>query len=351
MTLGDRGIKTIERTTKKGVFISRILDSKEIQMQWHRLRFCGNEGQLAVKLSIYAGNEEEFVYEGQKLSLESFLKREDISLEEKKERISPWLQKEVSGKNDVLLYGVTGRYLWIILEMYWQPDQEEIYNLQIFFPKRSWVEYLPEIYQQEDESLFLQRFLGIFQSIYEDLDEEIWELPKNLDMELADASYLNWLAAWLDIKNGYIWPEEKKRLLLKNGISLYKKRGTREGLLDFVELYLGKRPFLVEQHQIRPFKKEEQKYKDLTALYGNDPYSFSLLVEEAYISSIRQQKALLKIIDEVKPAHMECNLVILRPYLFVGQPTYLGINSVLGKYSSLTLNGHSALPFTVLEEK
>lgn len=349
LQIGEHGIRAMDNTMQQGAFFSRILDSKENEMSWHRLRFCGKEESKAVKVSIYAGNEESFVYELQEVRIEDFIKREDISLEEKKTYLSPWLQKQIIGKNDILLHEVKGRYLWILLEMYWQPDQKEIYDIQIFFPKQSWIEYLPEIYQREDSNLFLERYLGIFQTIYEDLNAKIRELPASFDMELAEKDYLIWLAEWLDIKESYIWSEKQQRDLLKRGVSLYK-RGTCQGLLDFIELYTGERPFLVEQYQLRFFKKDTKRYEELLELYGEETYSFSVLVREEAVPSVWQQKALLKIIEEAKPAHTECNLVILRSYLFVGQHTYVGVNSVLGQYSSLSLDGHSAIPFTVLEQ-
>lgn len=58
MTVERNGISAERSSKKKGVFLSRILDSQEIEMNWHRLCIRGNEKQqTAFRLSVYAGNQ------------------------------------------------------------------------------------------------------------------------------------------------------------------------------------------------------------------------------------------------------------------------------------------------------
>lgn len=345
------GIQAERGSKERGVFLSRILDSREAEMNWHRLCIRGNEkGHAAFRLSIYAGNQKNFVFQGQETDLEQFICRGDITLKEKLQYMSPWLQKQETGKDDILLHEVKGRYLWFLVEMYWQQGAGKLYDIQVYFPKRSWIEYLPEVYQKEDKDSFLERYLGIFQTIYEDFNEEIRQVPQMLDMELAQGEYLTWLAEWLDIGESYIWTETQLRRLLKNGVPLYKRRGTRQGIIDFVTLYTGEPPFLVENHQLMRFKKDRAYLEKLQKLYGCNPYSFTVLVREEVLHSLWQQKALMKIIDDIKPVQMDWQLVIIKPYIFLEQFSYIGINSVLGKYSAMVLNGHSAIPFVALQE-
>ena len=92
------------------------------------------------------------------------MRSNDFSLEEKLEFWSPISKKQTVGIQDVLLHEVVGRYLWIVLEMYPQGNEEmSISNITIYLPSRSWIEYLPAIYQKADlEEGFLERYLGIF---------------------------------------------------------------------------------------------------------------------------------------------------------------------------------------------
>lgn len=348
----QNGIRVKENSWEMGIFISRILDSRQREMSWHRLRIRGNEGgRAAFRLSIYAGNQRSFIFRDGEMDLEDFIRRDDVPFEEKSGCLSPWLQKQVTGQDEILLHEVKGRYLWFVIEMYRQQDMEGLYDIQIFFPGQSWMKYLPEIYQKEDKDSFLERYLGIFQTIYEDFNDEIREVSKNFDMETAQGDYLEWLARWLGIEDSYIWSEKQLRQLLYNGVSLYKRRGTRQGLSDFVTLYTGEPPFIVENHQLQYFRKDKRRFEKLQRLYGSSPYSFTVLVREQAAASPWKQKALIKIIEDVKPVQMEWRLVIIKPYLFVDRYSYIGINSVLGKYTGMTLDGHSAVLFAVLEER
>lgn len=352
MEVEENGIQAERNSQKKGVFLSRLLDSQEVEMNWHRLRIRGNEKQqTAFRLSVYAGNQRNFIYQGRETDLEEFIRCENVALEEKLQCLLPWLQKQVTGQDEILLHEVKGRYLWFLIEMYWQHDMEKLYDIQVYFPKQSWMRYLPEVYQKEDKDSFLERYLGIFQTIYEDFNDEIRQVSKKFDMDLAQGEYLKWLAEWLDIGESHIWSEEQLRRLLRNGVSLYKRRGTRQGIIDFVTLYTGEPPFIVENHQLQYLKKDRKRLEKLQRLYGSNPYSFTVLVREEVMGSLWQQKTLMKIIEDAKPAQMEWNLVIIKPYIFADQYSYIGINSVLGKYSVMALDGHSAIPFAVLQKQ
>ncbi len=350
MEVLENGIRVQQDIQGKGIFVSRILDSRQTEMHWHRLRFRGNEQQLAaIRLSIYAGNQRRFMFKGRDMDLEDFIRCGEVLWEEKLRCMNPWLQKQETGQDEMLLHEVRGRYLWFVVEMYPQQGMDGIHDIQVFFPGQSWIEYLPEIYQKEDKDTFLERYLGIFQTVYEDLDEEIRQASSRFDLEAAQGEDLIGLARWLGIENSYIWPEKKLRLLLGNGVSLYQRRGTRQGMIDFITLYMGEPPFLVENHRLQYFRKDRRRYERLLRLYGSEAYSFTVLVREEAAGTPGKQKALVQLIEEIKPVHMEWRLVILKPFLFADRYSYLGINSVLGKYRSLALDGHSVVSFTVLE--
>lgn len=349
MSVSGGRICPVKGSRKKSVFISKLLDSREYETVWHRMRLRGDEGRgLSYRLFVYAGNEDRFIYNGQSVSLSEFLKDESVGAEEKKEAVSPWLQKQTDSRDDVLLHEVRGRYLWIIIEMYWQHNISSLSDIQIFFPARSWIRYLPEIYQKEDKNGFLERFLAIFQTIYEDFSDRIREVSWQFDPDIAGGQYLSWLARWMDVAESYIWSEDQLRQLLKKGMALFKKRGTRQGVIEFVSLYTGERPYVVENHQIQYIRDEKRRRETLGRLYGNTPFSFTVLVREEVVHTVWQQKTLIQIIEDVKPAQMQMQLVVIKPYIFMDQYSYLGINSVLGRYSNLKLDGHSAIPFAVI---
>ena len=43
-------------------------------------------------------------------------------------------------------------------------------------------------------------------------------------------------------------------------------------------------------------------------------------------------------------------LTVLKPYIFLNGHSYLGVNSVLGRYQAAALNGRSMVPFLSLGE-
>lgn len=347
MELVDSGIRPGQQAGK-AAFISRVMDSREQQTVWHRMRIHMGEVDTVFRLSVYATDEAFLRWQGEKVSLERFIHRTDITLEKKTETLAPLLQKKATGTDDVLLHEVKGRYLFFIIEMYRQQGDGTLSDIWISFPAYTWMRYLPEIYQSEDRQGFLERYLGIFQTMYEDLEEKIRMSADQFDMDTASAGDLQALAQWLDITETYVWSESQMRRLLKNAVSLYKRRGTRQGIIDFVALYTGEKPFLVEQHQLGRFRRNERLARTYERLYGKDPYTFTLMVRAETVPALWQQRALAGIMEEVKPAQMEMNLIVLKPYIFMDQYSYLGINSVLGRYTGLSLDGHSAVSFTVL---
>lgn len=341
MRYEDHKLQAVTQNQERFCYmITRILDSQEIDMQWHQL-LCRmrREGNTAVEITVYAAN-------SLVQNLEHLLFDTGMDLQEKKDLLRPYQQKTVHNMDDILLHDVAGRYLWFLLETTLQTGQNlEIEKIWIFFPGQSWNSYLPEIYQSRDKDGFLERFLAVFQTMYESLNRVIERLPYDIDIDCADREYLEWLAKWLDLAESYMWTEDQLRRLLKNAVSLYQIRGTKYAVLAFVKLYTNsEKVYVVENFQIS--RKRDSHL--LTRLYGSDPYRFQVLVPEQDIPTVREYQTLLKIIKEVKPAHMESELIVLKPYLFLGQHTYLGLNTILGRYQYLSLDGASMLSFTIL---
>lgn len=352
MEIRENGVVPIKASGKKGIFISRLLDTKLTGTDWHRLCLKGKENeQSSFRLSIYAGDYRAFNYLGRETDLEEFILRKDIEIDKKISVFSPWLKKQVVGEDDILLHDVQGRYLFFMLEVYWQHNMEKLYDIQIFFPRKTWLDYLPEIYSREDTNGFLERYLGVFQTIYEDLNSQIKNSAMMFDADSAEGDYLLWLAEWIAAPDIHIWPEDQARKFLRRGLSIYKKRGTKQGMIDMITLYTGEAPYIIENHHVAAFRKDKGKYERMQGLYGNNATKFTVLLREEVVDSRWKKKIVLRLIDSMKPAHMEVNLIFMKPYIFLDQYSYMGVNSVLGRYTGLTLDGHSALSMTVLDNE
>ena len=103
---------------------------------------------------------------------------------------------------------------------------------------------LPMIYH---DNLFLGRFLQIFESIWEPLEQRQDHIDMYLDPRTCPASFLPWLASWLDVNLDPAWPEPRQRAILTEAYELYRWRGTRYGLTRVIELSIGVVPEIVEE--------------------------------------------------------------------------------------------------------
>lgn len=342
-------IRDVNKIT--GFFFSRLLDSREKKNSWHRMTVSGSScGEAAVALSIYASESLSVSFQGITCSLEEVLNHEEYSIRDLEEISRPYLIKEVNDPHDCLLHEIEARYLWIQIRLTALQNQSPvIHKIKIYFPKQSWMPYLPEIYQQDPVSRsFLERFLGIFQSLHEDLSEKIRQFPGLLDTDGVQGEYLSWLAGWIGLEENNIWNEEQLRYLIKNSMSLYRIRGTREYMGTMLRLYTGRTPYFVEHQQIEPFCEDKRAAQRLIRLYGSSPYVFTIVIDPGRTKMETNFRVLETIVEEEKPAHMESNVVVLKPYIFLDRYSYLGINSVLGEYQNLKLDGQASIPFAKL---
>jgi phage tail-like protein len=106
-------------------------------------------------------------------------------------------------------------------------------------PDSIYRQYLPDIFQEND---FLRRFLLIFEDIWEPLEQRQDHIEMYFDPHTCPASFLPWLASWLDLPFNPQWPEARHRRLLAQAMELYGWRGTRYGLIRMIEVCTGITP-------------------------------------------------------------------------------------------------------------
>jgi len=110
-------------------------------------------------------------------------------------------------------------------------------------PGSAYLRDLPIIFQDND---FLARFLLIFESIWEPLEQRQDHIAMYVDPHTSPASFLGWLGGWLDLSFSAHWPESRTRRLIAQAIDLYRWRGTRYGLVRMVEVCTGLTPQISE---------------------------------------------------------------------------------------------------------
>lgn len=112
-----------------------------------------------------------------------------------------------------------------------------------------YTEFLPPFFQ---ESELLSRYLKIFQSIWEPIQQRQDHIESHFDTRLAPPQILAWLANWLDVPLDTNWPEARQRAWIREAINLYRWRGSKYGLSRSLETVFGVTP-IIEEDASHPY--------------------------------------------------------------------------------------------------
>ncbi len=176
-----------------------------------------------------------------------------------------------------------------------------------------YLRYLPEIYAQDD---FMGRFLMLFESFWAPIESQIDNRHCYFDPDLTPESFLPWLASWVGMELDGRLPEERQRELLRSAVSLYRRRGTKDGLKDYLEAYTGGRAQVIEYRADNFRLGPEARLGPNIALgRENVPHTFSVVLHlpspPPGKDPIRRREV-ESIIEAEKPAHTGYKLVIRR---------------------------------------
>ncbi|NJM06497.1 FHA domain-containing protein [Candidatus Gracilibacteria bacterium] len=165
---------------------------------------------------------------------------------------------------------------------------------QLKYSADDYLALLPPIYHDDP---FLSRYLLIFKSILDPIERMIGQVDLYFDPRIAPEQLLPWLATWVDLVLNEKWPLERRRELIGYAATLYRWRGTRRGLSDYLRIYTGTRPRIVEPGQER---NGEAKLSD---------HTFAVYIEVADPAQL-DRDLIERIIEAEKPAHAAYTLQI-----------------------------------------
>lgn len=324
----------------KGVYTSFALDTRERETVWHRMRMSADiPGNASVRLLLYCSDSDRTPAQwGREQTLDDWLGSEEVTGAERESFFLTHAQQACESREDALLYGLRGRYLWFCLICFNYGVQPlRIRELKLEFPRVAFVDYLPQVYRGRDSvNSFLARYIGVFQSIYVDLEDNIDLAPIRFDPEAAPPEFLHWLAEGIALSDSFLWSEIQLRRLLGRAVKLYCRKGTKMALQEVVELYIGKKPWVVEQFEAENRQMWKQEGETLRRLYGDSGCCFTLLLPPGEYQA-EQCAGLLKIVEQFKPVDAICSLVILEDAIRLGRHCYLGVNSRLSGSEALVL--------------
>ncbi|HKP84435.1 MAG TPA: phage tail protein [Pyrinomonadaceae bacterium] len=255
---------------QEGVFYSRTLDNGQPESLWHRVAL---QGRIPTKSSVevyYFASDNQALkdaydkafsgtgsIEEKTNQIESMLGTSWTGPETFKglERPKPRTEKpgerepEQIDKPDLILNPNKGRYLWLKLKLttFDQKSRPAIRSARIYYPRLSYLRYLPPVYREDPVSAaFLERFLSIFETSFGTLEQEIDQLFRYFDPNLAPKDFLPWLASWINLSLDDDVPEQRVRHFIRRAASLYSRKGTARALVEFLEIYTGKSVFITE---------------------------------------------------------------------------------------------------------
>lgn len=349
--ISSQGI-TLAEAGEPGVYYTRICDSRREGMQWDRLLLQGDiRHPQQLHITVYSCETDVIVVGNKRYDLYEIMRDSSFTIEEKDRLFQSYKCLELDYMEYQLLHRVTGRFLWMRFQFYPMGGEiPQIYRIQVYFPKMSWTEYLPELYRKGGDS-FLERYLEIFQTMYQEMNDSIQTLPELYAAGHLSSEWLVWLSQWLSIEDPYLWKEEQLRYLIQHGIELAMLRGTSEYMKRMIWLYTGRKPYIVEYWQWAYMERDSRNRKRMERLYGSDSFCVTVILEGQAVTDRRRMGGLKRLISHCSPAHIETRLEVLQPYIFLDQHSYLGINSCLGEWGDAVLDGQSFLPFVVLKNK
>ncbi len=264
---------------QEGRFVTTALDSRLEKCHWHRVLLDASipSAQTSMadsplrKAEARAGSIEIESYTSDVKPGDDWLPPEEN-----------WERCLLSAEDnpDCLVQSGPGQYLWLRLTLRSNGIATPVVKgIKAFFPRVSYLRYLPAVYQEDPESrLFLDRFLSIFQTELDNFDQKIDNFWQMFDPASVSETNFEWLAGWLALviepeslveargleclppvrcqpppacprpesvtaptrSNEHLtWSMEKKRQMLGDAFRLYQQRGTAHGIEQLIKDYTG----------------------------------------------------------------------------------------------------------------
>lgn len=233
--------------------------------------------------------------------------------------------KTYSGKEDIILYEHTGRYLWLCIELVGE-GTSRISDMMVSMQSDDFMPFFPEVYREWNG--FFHRYLSIFSTMYTDFRKQYEAAPQLLDVDKAPIELLPALAEWLGINLTEDFLEEKTiRSLVKEAPILNRMKGTRYAIERITKIILDENPTIIENNVL--WEQENKEAQEDTALnYGDSRYDVTVMLPDIIDEGKKQQYAY--ILNQFIPVRCKLHILYLKERSVLDKYTYLDINAQLG---------------------
>ncbi len=165
----------------------------------------------------------------------------------------------------------------------------------------SYLQYLPALYREDD---FTGRFLRIFEDIIDPVEGTINNLHFYFDPGTTPESFIPWLASWVGLVLDERWPEARRQELINSAVELYRWQGTKRGLSQYLKIYTGVMPEIIEHTYTPPVHSESNTQPGTSEPEGekSQAFCFSVILNVPDAAKINID-IVRTIIETEKPAH------------------------------------------------
>lgn len=314
-------------TTSDGqrhILFLQYIDSGEPDLEWGRLKVdVTMEREMVLSIQAFAVNCLDYRKGNRVIDLERQILSQEGNTEDKEVYFSQTDfagSKKFIGCEDVLLYGIKGRYLWLCIELL-GTGIAFINSINVDSPGDIMLDVFPEIYQERES--FLHRYLSVFSSVFMDFEYKIEGIHNEMDLETAGADMLKVFGEWMGLNlSGSFLSEEKLRSLLIRLHAFNRMKGTKQSVLGLTEVLLGEPGILVERNLL-----EHGDRGLYDALYGNSPYDITLLINGR--ADEQTQSCLLFYLKQFIPVRSRVKIVFLNHCCNLDSYCYLDVNAAI----------------------
>lgn len=153
------------------------------------------------------------------------------------------------------------------------------------------------------------------------------------DYQRVPQNFLSWLAGWVSLTLREDWDDSRKRNFIAKAVQLYRLRGTKSGVAQFVEVYTGLPVDINEMNTEFQIGVHSQIGVD-TLLDGGPPFYFRVQIHlpSADPMLFKQETDIATAIIELqKPAHTSFDLQVITPQFQIGVQSTIGVDTMLGQ--------------------
>lgn len=153
----------------------------------------------------------------------------------------------VEMKQNLLLYGLKGTYLWLMIEVADTGLQKDgrIGRIRVFCPGDDFMNGFPQIYQERG-SVF-HRFISVFSTVCSDFKEQTELLRDRVDLSKAGPEDLSGIAGWFGIELGSgLLTIDQMREMTANLHLYVRMKGTRFVMRELTRMLTGETPLIIE---------------------------------------------------------------------------------------------------------